>query len=115
MAKNGKSEVETHGLDLDHELPAAENESQENSAAGSPSVSAEPDSELQRLKAERDTLIDRLARSQAEFENARKRAVREQQDYRDYALSDIVKSLLPILDSFERALHTSSKDGTDLR
>ena len=115
MAKNGKSEVETHGLDLDHELPAAENESQENSAAGSPSVSAEPDSELQRLKAERDTLIDRLARSQAEFEDARKRAVREQQDYRDYALSDIVKSLLPILDSFERALHTSSKDGTDLR
>jgi molecular chaperone GrpE len=115
MAKNGKSEVETHGLDLDHELPAAENERQEDSASVAPSVSAEPESELQKVKAERDTLIDRLARSQAEFENARKRAIREQQDYREYAVSDIVKSLLPILDSFERALHTSSKDGTDLR
>jgi molecular chaperone GrpE len=115
MAKNGKPEVETHGLDLDHELPAAENETQENSAASGPSVSADPESELQRLKAERDTLIDRLARSQAEFENARKRAIREQQDYREYAVSDILKSLLPILDSFERALQASSNDGTDLR
>ena len=64
--------------------------------------------ELQKLKAERDTLLDRLARLQAEFENARKRAAREQQEFREYAVADAVKALLPILDSFERALQTSA-------
>ena len=63
-----------------------------------------PESELQKLKAERDTLLDRLARLQAEFENARKRAAREQQEFRDYAAADAIKALLPVLDSFERAL-----------
>jgi molecular chaperone GrpE len=114
MPKNGKSEMDTQGLDVDHELPAAENEEQDRSAAV-PVISERPESELQKMKAERDTLLDRLARLQAEFENARKRAVREQQDYREYALSDTVKSLLPILDSFDRALQASTTDDGDLR
>ena len=42
------------------------------------------DADFDKLKAERDTLIDRLARLQAEFENARKRAVKEQQEFREY-------------------------------
>jgi molecular chaperone GrpE len=114
MPKNGKSEMDTPGLDVDHELPAAENEEQDRSAAV-PVTSERPESELQKMKAERDTLLDRLARLQAEFENARKRAVREQQDYREYALSDTVKSLLPILDSFDRALQASTTGDGDLR
>jgi len=44
---------------------------------------------------------------QAEFDNARKRAAKEQQDYRDYALADVLKALIPVLDSFDRALQTS--------
>jgi molecular chaperone GrpE len=112
MPKNGKSDRPS--LDLDHELPPAEDAAQENpeSAASSP---AEAESELQKLKAERDALLDRLARLQAEFENARKRATREQQDYREYAVTDAVKSLLPILDSFERALQVSGSNGNDIR
>jgi molecular chaperone GrpE len=115
MPKNGKSEVNSQGLDLDHELPAADNEMQERAESGIAAQPAEPESELQKVRAERDTLLDRLARFQAEFENARKRAVREQQDYREYAVSDTVKSLLPILDSFERALQVSGNNGNDLR
>jgi molecular chaperone GrpE len=115
MPKNGKSEVNSQGLDLDHELPAADNEMQERADSGIAAQPAEPESELQKVRAERDTLLDRLARLQAEFENARKRAVREQQDYREYAVSDTVKSLLPILDSFERALQVSGNNGNDLR
>ncbi len=115
MPKNGKSEVNSQGLDLEHELPAADNEMQERAEPGIPAQPAEPESELQKVRAERDTLLDRLARLQAEFENARKRAVREQQDYREYAVSDTVKSLLPILDSFERALQVSGNNGNDLR
>jgi len=115
MPKNGKSEVNSQGLDLEHELPAADNEMQERAESGIPAQPAEPESELQKVRAERDTQLDRLARLQAEFENARKRAVREQQDYREYAVSDTVKSLLPILDSFERALQVSGNNGNDLR
>jgi len=58
--------------------------------------------------------LDRLARAQAEFENARRRASKEQQEFRDYATLDTIKSLLPVIDSFERALRTKS-DAADYR
>ncbi len=60
--------------------------------------------ELEKLKAERDQLLDRLARLQAEFENARKRAERERAEYRDYAAGSVVEQFLPVLDNFELAL-----------
>ena len=113
---NGKSEVDPHELDAEHELPAAENAEGDAVTIDSPSgrVSSES-SELQKLRVERDTLIDRLARLQAEFENARKRTAREQQDFREYAVTDAIKPLLPILDSFERALQTSAADRSEFR
>jgi molecular chaperone GrpE len=52
---------------------------------------------------------------QADFENARKRAVKEQEDFREYAAFETIKSLLPVLDSFERALKESSSEHTDSR
>lgn len=60
--------------------------------------------ELEQLKGERDQLLDRLARLQAEFENARKRAERERQEFRDYATGSVVEQFLPVLDNFELAL-----------
>ena len=60
--------------------------------------------EYEQLKNERDQLVDRVARLQAEFENARKRAEREKQDYRDYAAASVVEQFLPVLDNFELAL-----------
>ena len=60
-------------------------------------------------------MIDRLARSQAEFDNARKRAAREQQEYRDYASAEAIKSLLPVIDNFERALSVSSSQSSEFR
>jgi molecular chaperone GrpE len=105
---NGKTESR-FGLsqdDLERELPAAD-DGEETDAAGvgvKPSGAA---SEADSLKAERDALLDRLARLQAEFDNARKRAVREQQEFREFAAADVIKNFLPILDSFERALKVS--------
>lgn len=60
--------------------------------------------DYEKIKAERDQLLDRLARLQAEFENARKRAERERADYRDYAAANVVEQFLPVLDNFELAL-----------
>ena len=66
-------------------------------------------SETEKLKAERDALLDRLARLQAEFDNARKRAVRDQQEFREFAAAEVIKNILPILDSFERALKAGGR------
>ena len=112
---NGKSESERAGLDLEHELPAGDGDERPSGSAASATAPAGevsgPEADLQKLKAERDSLLDRLARAQAEFENARRRASKEQQDFRDYAAADAVKSLLPVMDSFERALQVQSDAG----
>jgi molecular chaperone GrpE len=103
---NGKTQYEEQQLDAEHELPASDGTDDQQSP-GPRQPGSEHVSEVERLRAERDTLVDRLARMQAEFDNARKRSAKEQQDYRDYALADAVKALIPVLDSFDRALQTS--------
>jgi molecular chaperone GrpE len=113
---NVKSEAEIAGLDLEHELPPADGEENSSESAGGVAggESSGLGTELQKLRAERDSLLDRLARAQAEFENARRRATKEQQEFRDYAAADAIKPLLPVLDSFERALQVKS-DPADFR
>ena len=107
---NVKSEVDPQELDAAHELPASENAEGEGMPVDSSSSRAAAEvGELQKLRVERDTLIDRLARLQTEFENARKRNAREQQDFREYAVSDALKAMLPTLDSFQRALQTNKE------
>jgi len=106
MAKgNGKTEV---NLDLDRELPAAEDEEETGpvSIAGKAAEESAA-SETEKLRAERDALLDRLARLQAEFENARKRDARERADFRDFAVSGAVEQFLPVLDNFHLALGSS--------
>jgi molecular chaperone GrpE len=111
---NGKSELDSQELDAAHELPASDNAEDDATTIESPSSRASTEgSELQKLRVERDTLIDRLARLQAEFENARKRTAREQQDFREYAMTDAVKALLPTLDSFERALQVGAAEKSE--
>jgi molecular chaperone GrpE len=112
---NGKSEIDTRELDATHELPASENAEGDAATTGSASRASFESSEVEKLKAERDTLVDRLARLQAEFENARKRTAREQQDFREYAVTDAVKALLPTLDSFERALQIGATEKSEFR
>jgi molecular chaperone GrpE len=107
VKSNAKSEAEA--LDLEHELPPADGE--ENPVAESSAGGESSNTELQKLKAERDSLLDRLARAQAEFENARRRAAKEQQDFRDFAAADAIKTLLPVIDSFDRALQAKSDSG----
>ena len=99
-----KKDGDATGLDLEHELPSAEVEE-------TPAV----ESELEALRAEKANYLDRLARLQAEFDNFRKRSVRDQQDFRDYALAEALKSLLPILDSLDRALKTPGVSVEDFR
>lgn len=75
--------------------------------------------ERERLAAEKADLQDQLLRRAAEFENFRRRTERERLELSEYASMEAVKSLLPILDDFERALKIESSDkeyvkGTEL-
>ena len=103
-------------LDLEHELPAAEEASEQPvESVGNRQQESGVSAEFEKMKAERDSLLDRLARQQAEFENARKRATREQQEFRDFAAADALKALLPGLDSFERALKVGGGERSEFR
>ncbi len=96
-------------LDPAAELPAPTEEEElaaetaEQAEAGTAEEAPEQ-TELDRMKAERDGLLDRLARLQAEFENARKRAERERIEYREYATGSVAEQFLPVLDNLELAL-----------
>jgi len=69
-------------------------------------VSAERD----RLIEEKNDLVDRLLRRQAEFDNFRRRAERDRADVLEYANTESVRAILPIVDDFERALKMESVD-----
>jgi molecular chaperone GrpE len=60
--------------------------------------------ELELVKGERDQLLDRLARLQAEFDNARKREAKERSDAREYTISNTVEPFLGVMDNFQLAL-----------
>jgi molecular chaperone GrpE len=118
---NGRSEAENSTLDLERELPTSGNSDNGPEISGNAmnTAASSSETELEKLKAERDSLLDRLARQQAEFDNARKRTVREQQEFREYAAADALKSLLPVVDSLDRALQVKSdaeefRNGVDL-
>jgi molecular chaperone GrpE len=84
----------------------------ETASVDTAAAPAEPEiptsrAEIEQLRGERDHLLDRLARLQAEFENARKRAEREKLEYRDYATGNVVDQFLPVVDNFELALKSN--------
>lgn len=80
------------------EAPATE------TATRAPEAALPAPTELDQVKAERDQLLDRLARLQAEFDNARKREAKERQDSRDYTISNTVGPFLGVMDNFQLAL-----------
>lgn len=57
-------------------------------------------------------LRDRYLRTLADFENYRKRADREKQEFYKHALASVLKELLPVLDNFDRALE-HAEEGDD--
>lgn len=110
---------------FDNELPAANPADGFQEKEQFATVTSEPaerpgagntaELELRKLRSERDNLLDRLARLQAEFDNSRKRAAKENADYRDYAVADAARGLLPVLDSFDLALKNAETKPEDLR
>jgi molecular chaperone GrpE len=81
-----------------------------NGGEAAPEVASPPaDDALAKVSAERDEYLDLLQRKQAELENYRKRALREQERLVAHAHERLVKELLPILDDLERALEAAER------
>jgi molecular chaperone GrpE len=115
-AKHGKHpEPQTSGDGGDSGASIQDTSTITDAAEALAAVTAERDA----LAAEKAELHDRLLRSQAEFQNLRRRIEREKIEWHEYAATEAVRALLPILDDFERALkvETTDKDyakGTEL-
>lgn len=54
--------------------------------------------------------LDRYQRTLAEFDNFRKRTIKEKASMYDDGMSDAVEKLLPIIDNFERAVNSVSEE-----
>ena len=78
-------------------------EVEENKAA--PQALHISQADLEQVSVERDQLRDRLARLQAEFDNARKREAKDRQDARDYTVQSTVEPFLSVMDNFQLALN----------
>src|SRR4029077_6031777 len=117
IVRNGKKKMSTESL-------TKETDGREPEEAGSETAAIPPDrsgedaldpiaaltAERDQLAAEKAELQDRFLRSQAEFQNSRKRAEKERAEFAEYASTEAVRALLPVLDDFERALKVESAD-----
>ena len=59
-----------------------------------------------------DERLENLKRLQAEFDNYRKRVIKERSELFQYATEDLIYELLPIVDNFERAIYGVGKSGS---
>jgi molecular chaperone GrpE len=94
--------------DLEHEMEIAAQEaadSTENRRRQRPLDTAIPTA----APPENVDFKDRYLRTLADFENFRKRAEREKQEFFRYALAGLMKELLPVLDNFDRSLEHAAE------
>lgn len=76
-----------------------------------PAADAAPD--IDRAQAELETLKDRHLRLQADFENFRRRTLRERAEAQTRAHEDLMRNLLPVLDHFELGLRSAAEHGAE--
>jgi molecular chaperone GrpE len=86
--------------------PAAEGASEPAGDA----VSEPAEDPLTRAERERDEYLDLARRSQADFDNYRKRAAKEAAASGQRAKSGLVRELLPVVDNLERALASAGEE-----
>lgn len=72
-------------------------------------ATVEPPAEelLRKYRQEREELYEKILRAAAEFENFRKRSLREKEELRKYAISGLIEDLLPALDNLELGLRAA--------
>lgn len=90
---------------VENQDDAVAQETQSEASEGEPS-------ELDKVRMQAEENYQRLLRVQADFDNFRRRARAEKEDFAKYASLKLIEQLLPIVDNFDRAL-ASSKETKD--
>lgn len=107
-----KDEIQTDITN--EETPIVENVNGEETAAdqaAETATAADGDSkELQDAKALADENYQRYLRAQADFDNFRRRTLKEKEDLAKFASMKLVSDLVPVLDNFERAIAANTAD-----
>ncbi len=70
----------------------------------------EMEEKLESMEQEVKENYDRWLRVSADFENYKKRAAREMNDFRKFANESFVKAMLPVVDNLDRAIESSSNE-----
>lgn len=86
---------------------------QPSTATAGTAGTADPEDALAGLQADLDRFRDLALRSQADFENYKKRAAREKEDAVKYANSSLLQRLVSILDNFELGLAAAKTEGNE--
>jgi molecular chaperone GrpE len=98
--------LETEGVNPDPKAESSDNEADEGS---------DLQKEYEKMKGQYDETKDKYLRLLAEFDNFKKRTVREKMDFMRSAAQDTMSALLPVLDDFDRAKKAAdSNDKGDL-
>lgn len=99
MNKEKTSENEVKQEDIENKNTTVENTKEK-----------EANEELTKIKEELEDVKDRHTRLIAEFDNLKKRSAKEREGLYNSIMSDVVSSLLPIIDNLEKATEAESKD-----
>jgi molecular chaperone GrpE len=87
--------------DIEHEMEVAAQQAADTTENRRAKAAAGEDGAVGE---ENRQLKDRYMRTLADFENYRKRADREKTEFFKYALGEVLRDLIPLLDNFDRAL-----------
>lgn len=114
VKENGEHKADvTYDVNAQHETEAAEAVSDQ---ASSEEASESPDAvnqQLEQLKQQAEENHQRFLRAQADFDNYRRRTMKEKEEFAKYASLKLIEQLLPVVDNFERALAVG-KDNKDV-
>lgn len=94
---------------MSEELAAEQADGQAEQQVQEPAPEAAAPDELATVTAQRDEYLALAQRVQADFENYRKRALRDQERLVAHAHERLVRELLPVLDDLERALEAAER------
>ena len=89
---------------------AEQEQEKEQTSAGPSASEQENQTQEQQLQTQLDELNDRLLRTMAEYDNYRKRSIKEKDAIYPRAKADTVEKFLPIIDNFERAMQAECAD-----
>jgi molecular chaperone GrpE len=101
-----------HYEDPEYAEATADDQAGDETAAEQAEAAAQPisgdDEAVAAAQKERDAYKEQFLRAVADFDNYRKRIERERRELSEYAATDVLLDLLPIIDNFERALQASA-------